>query len=610
MAHKSRGTISHTYDINQVTNVDYEQLSITYTDTAHAEPQTATLRVKRHTPAARQLLHAIVNSLAVHGDGQWESAVSLRYSVSRAAVLVERLADQGVTDLSSADVGLAELRAAIETFDPSLKRTFNKLIARALRTDHPNGSALGRALQNTTYMTKESRAELYDDTEADALRRSAQGVFHDSFKAQRSIIAELGYDTAARAWLRIPAEEIVAAARIRHPELEGAPQPRLSAPRIQQIDWALLNPQNFGVAAGRPATRGASIAEIGTALYPPAHVFTAAMILHCLAELSGLNQSVMLRTTPDDLIYTGESNGLLQLAKARNHTEDSVPVRTGTITSLGGLVEALTGMTRFARLFRAQHLIRGDATPEVVNRLYVEHKRDPLKSEIITNQRLHYGWRHSAFDAHWPDTGLDRDKVGLRFTALRRKALEQATGLAPGADVHGHTNRTRIHYLANVLPEHTLVTAAGAAQDQMIDDALAKFAPVTHASGAAAQRLSGALAADKTADLIASTCVSGGNDPDDRAQPCSLGLAACFTCPNGYRTVDHIPGLLATIAFTELIELNDPDEWVNGDAASLHFYATESLKAFPPAAVEQVRATADLSSQIITIHSLYTELRR
>ena len=67
--------------------------------------------------------------------------------------------------------------------------------------------------------------------------------------------------------------------------------------------------------------------------------------------------SVMLRTDASDLVYTGESNGILDLAKARNHSEDTIPVRTGSNKTLGGLVEALTGLTRFARHWRAESLI-------------------------------------------------------------------------------------------------------------------------------------------------------------------------------------------------------------------------------------------------------------
>ena len=44
-------------------------------------------------------------------------------------------------------------------------------------------------------------------------------------------------------------------------------------------------------------------------------------------------------------------------------------------------------------------------------------------------------------------------------------------------------------------------------------------------------------------------------------------MVACFTCPNGYRTVDNIPGLLAAVELGDIIEANDPVEkigWIQG----------------------------------------------
>ena len=208
---------------------------------------------------------------------------------------------------------------------------------------------------------------------------------------------------------------------------------------------------------------------------------------------------------------------------------------------------------------------------------------------MITDQRLHYGWRQLDFDRHWPNDAPARDVVGLRFQALRRKALEQAVTTNPRADVHGHSSITRVHYLANVLPEHVLVKHATAAQDDIIESALSRFMAVDQLTEGAGKRLAIAVQNGQAMDAVASVCISGGNDPVEETKPCSLGLAACFTCPNGYRTVDQVPGLLATVRFAEIIRDNDPDEWESGDASALHFYASESLKQFPSTVVDAVR---------------------
>lgn len=612
MTHRTRGHTSHTYDIREVHAVDLDQLTISYSDAAHAARQLVRVNVEVATPAARQLVQAMAESLTVHGDGRWESSVTLEKVAVWVGVLIRNLAVQRIDDLSASGLELAQLRAALEPLATSPKRTVNKLMARALRQHNSNGQALARALVNTSYMVGESSVELYDDSEVEAMKTAARRVFDEVFKSQREVLQLLGVEGTDRGWLRIPAEEIIAAARTRHPDLVGARQPRMTAPRIEQLDWALLNPEAFGMARGRPSgtVLGETMSGIGDALYPKAAFLTAALILQCLTELSGLNLSVMLRTGPSDLVYTGKSSGMLKLAKARNHTEDTLAVRTNSNSTLGGLIEALTGLTRFSRHWRATQLITGDRVPEVVNRIYVEHKKDTSMAEVITNLRLHYGWRRSDFDRHWPNDGPARDAVGLRFQALRRKALEHAVTANPRADVHGHSSRNRVHYLANVLPEHVLVKHATAAQDDIIDAALSSFMAVDQLTEGTGKRLAIAVQNGQAMDAVASVCISGGNDPDQETKPCSLGLAACFTCPNGYRTVDHVPGLLATVRFAEIIRDNDPDEWESGDASALHFYASESLKQFPSTVVNAVRTKVDLTSHVVTIEALYMEFRR
>lgn len=609
MAHKTRGTLSHTYDIKEVLGVDLDRLEIRYTDAAHAMPLVMRLRSSA-TPAARQIVKAMADSISVHGDGAWESSETLKVAVVWAQVLLRRMEAAGLDDFGSPSVDLKALRSILEPFDSGVKRTANKLIGRVLVEVNPEGAVLARALRNTTYMVKETSVRLYDDVEADAIQRAALGVFQEAFVAQRRFLGELGVETSSRAWLKIPAKKLAAEAVERNGSLAGAPQPSTRSPRIELIDWALLNPDAFGVGEGRPALIGEMMAAIGRALYPPVDVLVAALILHCFADLSGMNLAVMLRTEPHDLVHTGEATGILSTAKARNHSEDTVAVRTESNQTLGGLIEALTGLTRFSRHFRSLELSHLEEVPEVVQRLYVMHKRDASKSEVLGNQQLHKGWRSESFDRHWPAPDIDRASVGLRFIALRRKALERAVTSNPKADVHGHGARMRIHYLANVLPEHTLVHHATAAQDEIVESALARFTVIAESTNDKARQLAATLEQGTAADVVVGVCASGGNDPDEPTRPCSLGLAACFTCPSGYRTADHIPGLVAVIRFAHMIKDNDPDEWENGEASLLHFFATECLKQFPAATVRAVEEHADLRSQMVVINGLYTELRR
>ncbi|MFE7330760.1 hypothetical protein ACFU8W_38630 [Streptomyces sp. NPDC057565] len=611
MAHRTRGFTSHTYDVKAVHSVDEDRLTITYSDAAHAERQSISLRSGLPaTPAARQLLVGMARSLKVYGDGDWESAYMLNGLASACTRLLVRLEARGVRDFASPVVTLPILRDALDDFGDTTKRVLNKLLARVLRVHHPRGQALAQALSNTTYMVRESRTEPYEDEVADAIEASARGIFAGAFIAQRSVLADFGVDVSKRAWLSVRAADLIADARARYPALsERVPRP--IEPRAKLIAWTLLNPRAV-VTWGRKrfvGMLGPTMLEIGRALHPPIEVLTAALILQCLADNEGLNLATILRTEPSDLFYTGSRHGVLQTAKARSHSEDDVPVRIESMYSLGGVVETLTGLTRFSRHFRAESLVGDEDVPEIVNKLYIEHRDDPGKAEILPTTRIHHGWRNSAFDEHWPNPDVDRRGLGLRFRALRNKSLERAIAKDPNADVQGHSERTRLHYLANVLPDHTLTKLAGEAQNDWLDAALAKYAPVSVATSGPAQELA-QVEPEKLLDLQASVCSNGGNDPDEPERPCSLGLAACFTCPCGYRTADNVPGLLATVAFTEIIRDNDPDEWENGEASVLHHYASKSLEKFSRSLVNTVRAKVDLTRHIVIINGLYTELRR
>ena len=154
----------------EVHAVDLDRLTIFFS-TLPMLPQIARVKVKVATPAARQLVQAMADSLTVHGNGKWESSVTLEKMAIWVGVLLRNLAAQRVDDLSASGLELTQLRAALEPLDTGPKRTVNKLMARALRRHNPRGQALARALVNTSYMVVESSTELYDDSEVEAMRK-------------------------------------------------------------------------------------------------------------------------------------------------------------------------------------------------------------------------------------------------------------------------------------------------------------------------------------------------------------------------------------------------------------------------------------------------------
>lgn len=198
----------------------------------------------------------------------------------------------------------------------------------------------------------------------------------------------------------------------------------------------------------------------------------------------------------------------------------------------------------------------------------------------------------------------------MHFMALRNLAQERALKLGLRADVHGHTERTKVGYLAHVLPGHVFDAHAIAGQDAFHDSAVAAFTLVADADDSAGPAAELAAAdRDSIVDLEVGLCTSGGNAPDDHSRPCNLGITACFTCPNGWRTVEHIPGLLAAVEVTHIIETHNVEEWDQGEAQALRCFAQATLNQFPPMVVENVRRNVDLTPHIHTVTGMYLELR-
>jgi hypothetical protein len=503
IVHGAQWYSSHTYDITDVHDIDVDRLRITYSDAAHVERQVRQLSVPVVTAAAQQVLVALAESLRVIGeaDSGVESSQTLRNNAHLASRVLNELSAAGVNDFAEASLDLATLRDAVSVIDDaSARRTINKLLGRALRAHHPHGAALARAFANTAHLVREPTTEPYDDKVADAIERAARGVFTDAMRAQRAVLADIGVDVVGRMWLQVPAQELVTWAAEEHPELCDAPPPTYSANRQTLVAWALLHPAVFGRTDGRQRMRSGrlvAVDPIGRALHPGAAALTAALIIHCLAEDTGLNLSTMLRSDPADLIYSGDDHALLHTTKARNHSEDRVPVRASSMFTTGGLFEALTGLTRFTRHYRTGQLAALGMTSKVANKLYVEHRADVAQCEILANHRIHQVWRSAEFDPHWPLADLSRDECGLRFQALRSKALHRSLQRDPDGDVEGHSRRTRLHYLAHVLPEHV--------QDDILARALAQFVPVHQADHGPAKDLAAAKQSDLL-DMVVNVC--------------------------------------------------------------------------------------------------------
>lgn len=366
MAHPTRGHRSAAYEIQQLVDVDLSALQITIKHSGTYEPVTYTLKAA-DTPAARQLLQAIAGSIkidpAAYRDAGWESSETLKKSVWYGKAMLTVFHSLGYDDFSDARLTVPELRKCYDPLPENTKRSAVHLLARAIKDNHPNGKAIAYALKNTRFPAEEHNPFVYDDATAAAIEHAARGVWLERYTAARDIFARLGYDVSGRAWLTIPAGDLLDWAVTSHPDTVPAasPQPR-RADFEKEVAWALNHPGAFGLSRGRPRRIDRpSLARIGQALYPDHVTLTAALILHCLSENSGFNYATLLETSTDSLTHLGERTALQRTIKARNATEDSRATSTSSIYTAGGIIEVLTGLTRFTRAARS-HLTAPDGS--------------------------------------------------------------------------------------------------------------------------------------------------------------------------------------------------------------------------------------------------------
>ena len=614
MSHAMRGHRSSAYEISNISNVNLDDLTITIHHAGKYRPQKHRLS-SVNTPAAQQMLQGMADSIKIGStsdkDSGWESAQTLEKSFWTAKVMLHVLYEAGIDSFDDERINVPLLRTLYAPMESAQARSAVWLLARVIKDNHPRGSAIAVALKNTRFPALEHDPFTYDEEISAAIEAAAKAVYTARYIAQRELFENLGHDVKGRHWLSIPAEEMIEWAIQKHPTMCGTDdeQPPLGATYEQKVAWALTHPAYFGSRSGGPRVLRGQWAAIGTALYPDHVHLTAALILHCLAENAGYNYATLMEKSADSLTYLGENEALERSVKARNHSQDTTVTRTDSIYTSGGIVETLSGLTRFSRKSR-DHLTSQDGQPSPMTvRLYVEHQSDPLRSELITTSRIHNGWRKKDFDDQWnPASAGKRADVPLRFNALRLEAHRRVMQQGLSADVHGHTESTKTHYTAHALPDHIFNAAAVKAQNAFHDDALAQFTFVSDSTEAVALQLA-QVPAENIMDVEVGLCVSAGNEPGGSGKRCTLGITACFTCPNGYRTIDHIPGLLAAVELGNVIEANDPHEWENGEAADLRFYAQACLDKFTPLVVSNIRLKVDLTPHILIVTGMYLEMR-
>ena len=327
------------------------------------------------------------------------------------------------------------------------------------------------------------------------------------------------------------------------------------------------------------------------ALYPTRDNLTAAMTLLALADNRGPNLSTIQSYTSTSVERANHDAAFTTGVKARNRTVLRGPAPANGIFSYGGLLEFVAAATLLAR-----H--RREGSQDFRRLLFVdEHGRSPVNT---TDVQL-WWW---GTESDWGDPGLTRPAT-ISFRRLR-KAAELRAKRAGQPGVIGHSKKTSKLYLADAVPDVILVPGLLSTQSSMAEEARRRAKQADPESSDAVDRLA---SAPQVMDVGVALCASNGQSPQDPAKPCGLGPSACFFCKNGYRTPEVVPGLLATVQFTDNIRKYEPGEWINGEAPRLNLLAKRALEQFPVAMVEAVPAEAVANSRAI-VACVYVEGRR
>lgn len=501
----------------------------------------------------------------------WNSSETVDGAVREAVVVCRVLVGDAVS--SVADLDLARLVTAASRVPGRYPVTTRRLLAYSLEAiGRPELRPVAEALVNHPAEVRgEGTIEPYTEGEVAVIRQTAWQIVNETYQLHADYTKGLidwlpeGTSVAHRDWWSIPADVIIAAATARansgqravtlrrHRSVasltKGAVRMNLRDGYMtldEAIDWLLINPAQF------------SQSDWQAQVFIQREVMHAALIHHCFIDLRGFNLSTMQNTGVESLTALGPEMSMVDTIKPRAHLharEASLTAsRRNDLAGFLGMVEALT---KFARYFRAQ----AGHPAEVADLYYATH--DPNRTAENVLPKFGVDEINRRIAAALTGDGLDGEGFSLSFRKLRLAAKAEGQKNDPRHQLHGQNRRTATTYDKKMLPVAVLHDAMDQSVDEIIEEGW--------------DRLADAVEKDTLADMTISACTSGGADPQDEAARCEQGITACFACPNGVRTLDHIPGL---IAMAKVLE--DTDE-------PLRQVVTEVLNHAPQDAVADWR---------------------
>jgi len=570
------------HHILAIDSVDVGSLSITVKVQDDARLRTFPMHHLDADPALpvwRQLFEACVESLQLSdGRGDWTSWKSLESGIRNVGHVAARLVDAGITDLTSKTFNLTAAEAAIENTEKMGRPVLVRAVKLSGRPDADRLASNIEAIPNAPRERVNNGAD-YSDEQAEAVKEAASEVVLGWAERHKKMLEGLGFSTTgadARSWLDLTADEIIKAAKARD----------------------ALRPEPV---SGRARSLNARVAGLAALVYPHLSEFAAFAVLHCCHESHGFNAAQLLNLGANDLVHIGKKQVLINVAKARSHTKTHLAATWKSHTnSIDGVLSLLHARTELARHHRAHQLGPGH---RLADKYYVTTRPDSKHSRVLSTTEL------SEYSSHVPqfaevlqrvcdEQGLTRPT--LQFRELRHYCLRKALPHDPDFTLSLHGPRSRQQYLTQCLPNtqfHTLTTAT---QQRMAD--------------VGSEELVTAFEAGTAINMGFNVCTSGRLTPDvDEPEPeqfCQYTLSACLVCPNGYRTADSIPGLLAAVAYCD--DLLSQGVVTDNELRRLRHYAQLALDQYPPTQVAAVKAaltTDEWADRLLFIDDLHNEPR-
>lgn len=543
----------HATFLYAISNVEFDDstMSISATVEHSSERQTISIDARFLAPnhPGHELAKAVYECLKKQAENQasWETLTNLRKG---STPLIETLVAEGVRTVDDVDdrtLSRVELGAKERT-----------LLLSLLREQSPTRARTARGFLKKADSKRTNRP---DEDVITSLIEHCKQVLDGAMAAQDQVLAGLGFPTEDFKGWSVTVEGVLEAVRRRdhqRPEAKrvaNASKCSKAWDDEQAIDWFLLNPaKRYGEHHGKLRPGSSVKSTLLPGLFPRIEVLSCLATMHCLVDNRGYNETTILGLKPEHFGFDPANGaGSVALAKARNRKQqiDGVLVRD-RFKSVGGLLHFAVTLTRFNRHWHRQLVAQDpDANAGAAELIYAPFT-PRLPVELAPQNRY-------VAEGHERSVG---------FQKLREFALYEGLKEDPGHDVAMHEPEQRDHYLRFALP----LTARDALTVEAHDEMASHVNYVDSTD----------TADDGSVDTGLTVCENNLKDPDGSDRLCSLGPAACFACPHGYRTIAHAPML--SVALEVAVEIAEHDL---ERAEQLHLLARrcrEQIAKFPQSA--------------------------